>query len=690
MTWQSNHNEQQSAEELDRLISTLHHGEQVSPQHEDGQMARQLVKLAAAIRPKQPFVNGLRAQLVAQANQKSQSKKGAALPLIIIEEWARSITMKRTILSLAGLTAVIVLALVGWNLFRPASGGTEPAVEIAAAATETENMEGQEAVAPETAVSSEAEVVEQPAETETVEVEATAAPEAEVVEQRAATEVVENAVVEESIAQALPAFGGRGGGGGYGYGEGQGPFTNATVTLNAELPQETEAAVYEANVLNATTLDQEQVRAFADKMGISGELYFEWYSGLPLDGQDDGSGNVPYVYRIFEGKRQVSAYLSGEMYYEDTSLYNQNLPPLPYAERAAIAEQFLLERDLLDFDYEMHPGWGTEVQFLTLVDGHPVNNWAMITANVTGDSQIMSVSIRPLNDLTQIQTEALRSAADAWQYLQDNMADGPVMFNLIASDPAYYAPPVSNGEKTHWDREYTSGQEVTLNSWIQMFRPADGSVTPRLVTDRGILLAADDATLEAIAQAVSLGNNVRLQGTLSGEGDNLVLNVSNWEAITGPFDIYLNGTTRLVNGVVSLELPGGFPIQIANPPADLPMDSFVSMSSWSVRVADDGVSAITDWVTFDLMYNNTIDQGVAAEDPFSNISSVTINKVDLVYNYLYPYESLNPSTGVPYIADDNGHVIPVWRFTGETNKGDLVEFIVPAPASVELPAAPAE
>jgi hypothetical protein len=113
------------------------------------------------------------------------------------------------------------------------------------------------------------------------------------------------------------------------------------------------------------------------------------------------------------------------------------------------------------------------------------------------------------------------------------------------------------------------------------------------------------------------------------------------------------------------------------------------MSSWSVRIADDGVSAITDWVSFDLM-NAYIDPGVVAEDPFINISGVTINKVDLVYNYLYPYESLNPSTGVPYIANDNSHLVPFWRFSGETNKGDMVEFIIPAPANVELPTAPAE
>jgi hypothetical protein len=678
MTRQPKHLEQQSAEELDRLITALQQGKPIPHQPEEEPMTEQLVHLAASIQPKQQFVKSLRTQLVAQANQKSQLKKGAALPQII-EEWANRFTMKRTLISLAGVTAVIVLALVGWNLFRPTADNNEPAMEIAAA-TETKT-------APETSV------VEQPIETEAVDTETVPAAESAIVEAPTAAEAIDNAAANEAITPGFPAFGrgGGGGGGGNGYGEGQGPFMNATITLNTDLPTESEAAVYAIPHQNMTTLDQEKIRNFADKMGVTGELYFEWYEGMPLDGQDDGSGNIPYAYRIFDGKQQVTGHLNGEMFYEDTRLYSQNLQPLPFTDRAALAEQFLQEKNLLDFPYEIHPGWGNEVQFLTLVDGRSVNNWSLITVNISGDSQIMSVSIRPFGELNQIQTESLRSAADAWQYLQDNLADGPIMFNLIASDPAYYAPPPSNGKKTLWELEFAAGQEVTLNSWVQIFRPADGSITPRMSTDRGLVLAADDATLEAIAEAVSFGNNVRLHGTLSGEVDNLVLNISEWEPVVGPYDVYLSGTTRLVNGVVSLELPGGFPIQLANPPADLPIDSLISMSSWSVRVADDGVSAIADWVYINLMDSGLGDQAAPpVEDPFIDISGVTIDAVDLVYNYLYPYESLNPTTGVPYITDDNSHLVPFWRFTGETNKGDLVEFMIPAPASVELPSASAE
>ncbi|MCA9923462.1 MAG: hypothetical protein KC421_13875, partial [Anaerolineales bacterium] len=256
MTRQSNHNNRQSAEDLDRLITALQQGKQMAHQHEDGQTAQQLVQIAASIQPRQPFINDLRTQLVTQANQKSQLKKGLALPQLI-EEWARSITMKRTILSLAGLTAVIALSIIGWNMFRPSAIGTESSAEVAVVDVETENVETQDVAAPETAVTLDTEAVAEPTE---VEETAAEAPEAAVPEQPAAEESIVADAAVESAAASFPAWGrGGGGGGGYGYGEGQGPFTNATLTLNADLPQEAEAAVYATTMQNETTLDQEKV-----------------------------------------------------------------------------------------------------------------------------------------------------------------------------------------------------------------------------------------------------------------------------------------------------------------------------------------------------------------------------------------------------------------------------------------------
>ena len=682
MTWQPREDEQKAAEELDRLIGALQRGQHSSAPHVDMQLVQQLLQRADEIRPEPSFTRSLRDKLVRQAHKKE--KKGVAL-LRFFEEWVEKLNMKRTIISLAGVAALFAVVVAGWLMFRSWANDAEPADDIAALPTVITETESENVAQP---VPTDADVVNAPTNgSETPAATATRAP--SVPEQPAE----EQAVAEASQdALSIPARGLGGGGGGFGYSEGQGPFSDAEISLDTELPGQTEATVFQAPVVEGMvgSMDLAKIEAFAAQMGVNGAVYFEWYAGIPVDGQDDGSGNVPTVYRVFDGKRQVTAYLSGEMYYENTALFSVNLPPLPFAERASIAEQFLLEHNLLDFAYEMRPGWGNEVLFLQLIDGQPLNNWPQITVNVAtvdGGGQIVSLSIRPLTELSPLQSEAIRPAAEAWQWLQENFQSNAYMFNLIASDPAYYAPAVTSDSKTHWDLEYAVGQEVTLNSWIQIFRPTDGSGTPRLSNDRGMILVADNDMLEALAQSATTGNNVRLHGVVGGEPNALVLNVTAWEPITGPSDLYLSGTTRLVDGVMYLELPGGFPIEIANPPADLPQDTAVSMLSWTVRLADDGVSAITDWVMIDLLYYYPVDAGAIIEDPYTNIAGVTIKQVELVYQYLYPYEALYPYSQVPLFTDDFSHLAPAWRFSGVTNKGDLVEIVIPALARVELPVA---
>ena len=583
--------------------------------------------------------------------------------------------MRRVLFALVGCTAVIILAVLVWNLFRSPTGGVEPGIEASAAGSDqgvaVNSDSGETAVSPPNPVKQDDETEESetmPQSEEGVAVE---------------SETIHNVVTESAAAMDMAI--GRGGGGGYGYG-GEGTFTNATISLNADLPQLSNAPVYVVPFPNGSAaFDEAMLRAFADKIGMSGDIYFEWYEGLPIDGREDFNGNAPYVYRIYDGSRQVSAYLGGELIYEDLSLYSNNVAPLPFDERSAIAEQFLLAHDLLDFEYKMHAGWSHNVQFVQIIDGRPVNNWPMITVQVSGDGQIMSMSLRPLPNFTKLQVEALRSSAEAWEYLQDNFADSPMMYNIFPSNPEHFMLPKPSAPKTHWEREFSVGEEVGILSWVRIYRPLDGDGALRLTTERGMELAADMATLEAIAESVSIGNNVRLQGVISGEPGKLMLEVTHWEPISGIFEIYLNGTIRELNGVVSLELPGGFPIQIASPPADLPLDVTIGMSSWSVRVADDGVSAIADWTYIDMMDANYFEPGQYYEDPYVSVSSVSINEVELVYQYLYPYESLDYHTGVPYVANDNSHLVPVWRFAGETNKGDRVEFMIAAPANVDLP-----
>lgn len=640
MSNQNPTNEYQAALALDEMLTELQQGKAHASKDNTTLFSQQLVSLAENTRPQAGFEERLRATLLAQAQKKQTQKKSLFHQ---IDEGIRSLLMKRLLLTAAGLTAVLAIAFVSWNIFRSQPVGTEPLAGIPGLGSQTTE-----------------EVVEQdlPA---------------------------GDAVAEAAVDSAIHSRGV--GGGGFGFGEGHGPFTDATIGLNATLPTESEAAVFAGPFQNNNEMDLEQLRRFAEQMGVSGDVYFEWYPGIPEDGRDDGSGNRPYNYRIFDGQQMVSGFPNVEFFYENSALMrNQsNLQPLPFDERVVIAEQFLQERGLLDFEYEIHPSWGNEVQFLPKFNGAPVYNWAQIYVNVSGDGQIMTVSKRPLSNLTETQVETLRTADEAWSHVQQNFNNGPLIYNIIPANPEFYGTPFPSGQKTHWELEFAPGQEVTINSWIQIFRPADGSITPRLVTGYGMVLVSDDtALLEEIAEAAAQGNNIRLQGTVTGEPARLQLEVASWETLVGPSDIYLTGTTREQNGVIVLELPGGFPVQIANPPADLPLDTVISMSSWGVRVADDGVSAITDWVTLDLAYVSPPAEEESIIDPFSNISNVTIDRVDLAYFYLYPEEPF-PFTSTPVNKNGEAHMVPVWRFVGSTNNGDFVEIVVPALTSIELP-----
>lgn len=648
--------EEQAAAALDQYITELQRGPAKPTNDSAMQLSHQLSVLAEEVQPHPQFEKQLRAQLLTQAHNNLEQKQQSSLPQQIAEG-IRRIQMKRLFTAAAGLTAVLVIGFFGWWYIRTQPLGTEPQYGISALPADGSQQN--------------VDIAQSGSDTDS-----------------AATNPVEGQVMIEEAASSSIMMDRRGGGG-YGYGPGEGPFTNATLTLNATLPTDGEAAVFTLPApYQPGNIDQERLRTFAQQMGVEGDIYFEWYQGMPIDGIDDGSGNVPYAYRIFDGKKMVTSHGGGEMGYENTALFQNQyqMPPLPYAERAAIAEQFLQERGLLDFEYEMRQSWGTEVQFFPLYEGKPLQNWATINVNVIGDGQIAGVWLRPLLDATGSQTEPLRTADEAWAFVQENFQSGQMMHNIIPTNPAYYGPPISQqGQKTHWEQEYAVGQEVTLNSWIQIYRPADGSITPRMITHMGLVLVGEPGELEAIANTATNGNNIRLTGTIIGEADNLQLQVTGWEAITGPSDIYLTGTTRQIDGKMVLELPGGFPIEIANPPADLPADQFVSMSSWGVRVADDGVSAVTDWVTLDLAnHYGPPQEEPPFEDPYFNITDVTIDNVQLGYFYLHPFEPF-PYSNEPYARVEASHLIPVWRFVGQTNKGDMVEFTIPALTSIELP-----
>ena len=555
--------------------------------------------------------------------------------------------MKRIFVSLAGIVGLIAVVYMGWDLARGFQNGGDGLSGLTATR------------APQ--------VADLPADNG--------------IEQ----EVVENVapMPTEVGLDAASSYMGRGGGGGYGFG-GESPFANATMTLNTTLPALTEAQSSSYPTPYQGAIDVEEVRNFARNMGVNGDLFYEWYGDMPVDGPPTGPDS--YVsYRVFDGNKRVTAYSGSELTYEVTVPQDVfNVAPLPFEQRAAIAEQFARDHGLLTGEYELHAGWGHEVQFLTVVDGSPVTNWSLVSMTVAPTGEVTYLAYRELGSAIATETVGLRSAQEAWEYLQSQVKEGQLFINIIAQDPNYYAPQgMPNEGKYHWELEYVPGQEMTIQSWVQIFRPADGSRTPMIMTDRGLVLSADAAILEAIAEASTSGQNVRLTGVVGGDENQKVFEVSAWESLTGPVDLYLTGTLREDAGHRYLELPGGFMVEINNAPADLPTDVGASVYSWGIRTADNACGAILDWITIDLMFTQMEDQARPVADPYMNITDVNINEVELAYQFMHPGEFV-VDTMVPFRSDGNAHLMPVWWFKGTTNNGDIVEISIPASADIEF------
>jgi hypothetical protein len=495
-------------------------------------------------------------------------------------------------------------------------------------------------------------------------------------------EAAVSSVADEALA-SMPRGQGGGGGGGLYYDGSGGPFVDTELNVTAALPETSSANVYRLPDPYQGQSNSDLTVNTARRLGVEGPLLYEWYPGLPEDGADD---SLQMTYHVIDGQKRVMGFTNGEAYYEDYAVtrdqYGQE--PLPIAERASIAEQFALEHGLIEAPYQLEAGWGHEVLFRSQLDGLTVT-WPELIIQVMPPGAVGTVNVRPYGATEMLETAELRSAESALQYLRDHLTEGQLWYNIMPSDPGYYAQPLPAGLKTHWERTPQPGQTISFMTWLQIYRAADGSLPPRILTDRNIVISADEQTLNEIAAATAnaSGGNMRLTGTIVGEPGAQTLELEAWEPVEAIADLHLNGTTRLVDGQAMLELPGGFSVKLNDAPADLPIDTAVSVYSYGMRTADDGCGAIIDWVYVDLA-NPPYNETPPIDDPYTGISGVTIDTIGLVYHYLYPGDMM-PATYDVFSKEPNSHLVPVWRFAGTTNKGDVVEFFVPAMNSIELP-----
>lgn len=676
--------EQQLAEELDVFLTALQNGE-IPPDatSEEKRLAAQLLKLAEDTVPDPEFDREMENQLERAARQQRQQKKAAASdaaaerPSPWQQLWhilKEGLTMKRTTFALGGIAAVVLIAVVAYVAFF-ANGDDAPTVADNGAAV-VETVTEPEPAPVET---------DQPA-------TATDQPAAATEE---AVEVADLPLLPGLQSGGAGAAGGLGGGGATEEAAVAAPAPVSGVGADTSMPIFTDVFSGTEFVLNATLpepvgstqvfqqrpqteADLATARHFADAFGFGGPLYTQ-----PQPEFEDGF-TPPQTYFAFDGTRRLNIDAFG-VYYSDQSVSFDNMQRLPFEQIGPQAEAYLLERGLLDFEYEIARGWMNDVFIYRVIDGRTVNQ-PEITVSFNDQGQIMFVNVQTLRALEDLGSYPLRTAEDAWQVIQDGIVKNNVMYNHV---PDFENETVPVAEPTQleeayrfWQREYAVGDEAHIYTWPGVFLPADGDGAPRIMANQ-FVLQADDATLQEIAADPFVLHHV--WGRVGDDGKTLV--VEGFEQLSEDRQpLYLQGTIRREEEqVLFTAAESSETYIIPDAPAELPADETLNLFGWATR--DIGAEyPVVDWENIDVFVEYDEPEVLPAppiEEPIpfqpEAYQQFTVNEVELVYMYTYRFPE---QSEVELMRYEPPTIIlqPAWKFSGTADNGDNVDLFVEAVA----------
>lgn len=646
------------ANELDAFLTARLKGRSVMASEEvqsEVNFANALLEVAKETEPDPVFLSSLEAQLDGAASRQRKQKSVAPRPsfwqqiITVIEE---SLLTRRTVFALGTIVALIIVGIFALNILFP-NDGTEPPVI------------------------------------------ANVSPTASEVPSEIVAEAVPQATPDTSNLPPLPglsAAGGFGGGAG-GFGGGGGgeitasvpltdesgelifqpvnPLSGTVYLMNATLPVEPGfAAVYEQPGEDSISL--EEVRDFATRFRMEGEIYSETYL-IPEPAPGEPVWTPPTFYFMFDGPRTLSVWGTSLQYYDQSAAPDFTVELMAYEQALPIAEAFLSERGLLNFDYQLVPPTygGNDVNFHRVVDGRPVNIPEYTVAVTTG-GQVLSVYYNPLHRLQSLGEYPLRSAEAAWQQLTTEGVDFQRSFYLTYPGPGIELPepeaPVEELYK-YWQRTYVDGETVTLYSSPLVYQPVDSDAVPRIQVDQ-FVLAGSDEILRAIGE--QLGRQIRVTGTVRFVDGVLTLEASDWAPVEFIEYQYQPGTIRRSEAQTLFDADSGETFLIPNAPADLAEGERVNVSGWSLEPGDpyrvfnwQGIDRIVDFEAL------PVDVGVepGPVEPY-RIGQVEISSVELIYAYspLVEEGRTNPRILLQ----------PAWRFKGTTDTNEIIEFIVQA------------
>ena len=420
-------------------------------------------------------------------------------------------------------------------------------------------------------------------------------------------------------------------------------------------------------------------KPIAAQFGFSGPLYQQ---PIPEGVELIEETAFTNVFFAFDDNGRTLNMDSVGVYFSDSNFQYESQPNLTLEQAGSIAETFLQERGMLNFEYKMEKGWGNEIWFKRLIRGAAVNQ-PEITVGVTNEGDVLFVSMQRYDNLERLGNYPLRAAADAWAELQEGVSVNQIPFNYTPNfeNPIVaIEPPFPDEQYRYWQRTYPPGASAFIYTWPSVFVSADGASPPRIEA-YPFILTGNPADLEAIAaQAFT---QFRFEGVVSENGRSL--EVTNWEVITDyPENIYLQGTVIFEDGQALFVADDGTNYLLPDAPAELPEGERFNLFAWEARETD-GLFPMLDWENIDIFIDYdelAIEEPIILEDTLvyepTVYETMSINNVQLVYFFTYTFPEFDenqPTYGPPTTL-----IKPVWQFSGEADNGDLIDFFVDAVA----------
>ena len=642
--------DEQLARELDAFLTAQLKGQPApatSPELQaEARLANLLRRSAAAVEPEPLFLARLEAELAAAAavegavsRKTDLNRRMPASPPSFWQNLSQNIketfTMKRFVFAFGAVAALVVIAFFAWTAWR---GG----------------QTGGQANEPDVIANVPTTVAETPAPAEP-------------------TPAPAEPTINPELLPTLPSLAGASGlGGGFGGGADDSskmmatnPLSGTQYVLNTTLPIEPITAVV-YDTANQTTYTLDDVARLAALFGLSGPIYTETYYQEP--------GNewtlVP-VYQIFDGARQLAVGSTYFSYMDNGGLVNGSADPMPYAQAGPIAEAFLRERGLLEFPYQMVSPNGYDIEIRRLVDGRAAI-FPEIQASASNSGVVWSVFSNPMSSLSPLGNYPLRTAAEAWQYMQERGVDFQSVFFNTYPGPDYVQPPmpVDAAEYRYWQRQLATGQTVTMYPYPMVFLPVNNDAPPRIVIDQ-YLLSGPAAELQAIAAYV--GRQIRVTGVVTGDVQQTavykVIELSSWEPLENPVEYtFREGVVSRSGDQVTLVVSEAESFILPDAPADLNDGERVYVSGW----IDQENGAVFNWQGMGILAEEAAASEAMPVDGFvfQGIGQVTIEQVELVYAVISVYDEATQTSRFLFS--------PAWRFQGTTDRQEMIDIYVQA------------